>query len=136
MSAIPSREITSTQVGGISFGFYSDDEVKFHDVCTLILLQESFAIHYYYLTIAFCFVLLSSRTSLCDLRSYTNMTSCPGSLVRNTCASLTLLLHCRSVSLVSSRSLALSFLTTSKTLLLEACMIRPWGLLSRVAGAC
>ena len=28
MSAVPSREVTSTQVGGITFGFYSDDEVR------------------------------------------------------------------------------------------------------------
>ena len=28
MSAIPSREVTSTQVAGITFGFYSDDEVS------------------------------------------------------------------------------------------------------------
>ena len=27
MAAIPSREVTSTQVAGITFGFYSDDEV-------------------------------------------------------------------------------------------------------------
>lgn len=27
MSATPSREVTSTQVAGITFGFYSDDEV-------------------------------------------------------------------------------------------------------------
>lgn len=30
MSAIPSREVTSTQVAGITFGFYSDDEVSQH----------------------------------------------------------------------------------------------------------
>ena len=135
MSAIPSREITSTQVGGISFGFYSDDEVSFRDVCTLTLLHKSFDIRCYHLIIAFCSVFLSSRTSFGDLRSYIDMTGCPGAQIRNNRASLILLLHCRSVSLVSSRSLALSFLTTSKTLLLEACMIRPWGLLSRVAGA-
>ena len=28
MAAVPSREVTSTQVGGITFGFYSDDEVR------------------------------------------------------------------------------------------------------------
>ncbi len=28
MSAVPSREVTSTQVAGITFGFYSDDEVS------------------------------------------------------------------------------------------------------------
>ena len=28
MSATPAREVTSTQVAGITFGFYSDDEVS------------------------------------------------------------------------------------------------------------
>jgi hypothetical protein len=39
MSAIPSREVTSTQVEGINFGFYRDDEVNASPFCTTIVFR-------------------------------------------------------------------------------------------------
>lgn len=39
MSAIPSREVTSTQVGGITFGFYSDDEVNLSPSCMITVFR-------------------------------------------------------------------------------------------------
>lgn len=124
MSAVPSREVTSTQVAGITFGFYSDDEVSpFSDECRILLLSYSM------LYMVQMLGLLFDRaiwwwTLFCDLRGCAEMEV---QVVRyaNAYRPLNMLLYRRFVSSVSSRSPAPSCLTTSRTLLLEACMIRP-----------
>ena len=35
MAAIPSREVTTTQVSAVSFGFYTKAEVRHHDSASI-----------------------------------------------------------------------------------------------------